>query len=111
MAKWLYTQVMDIPKNTERWYHKKHRELIAAGNPDGLNNRIKELVADKGATMNVDVVDLENGKIRVTIRSMFNSEADKDAYNAFVQEFEAERSAYETANGITHSRSIVEQSE
>lgn len=111
MTKYVYTQVMDIPKNTKRWYHVKHLELKQAGEPEGLNGRVAQLVANKGATMSIDVADLENGKIRATVRNVFNTEADRDAYEAFVNEFEAERSAYETEHGITHTKTKTEEAE
>jgi len=111
MTKYVYTQVMDVPKNVKRWYHVKHQELKQAGDAQGLNGRMATLVTNKGATMNIDVADLENGKIRATVRLVFNSEADRNAYEAFVNEFEAERSAYETANSITHTKTKTEEAE
>jgi hypothetical protein len=112
MTKYVYTQVMDVPKGSQRWFIKKHHDLIFEKiNPEGLLPKIKTLVDDKGGTMNVDTVELNSTHVRITVRTVFNTVADRDAYEAYVASTEEERSAYETAEGITHTKTKTEEAE
>lgn len=107
MTKYVYTQVMDVPKNTRRWMvHKSHTP-----GENSIRPTIMNLVQDKGATMNVDTVELNSTHVRVTVRIVFNTEADRTAYEAYISSTEAERSAYETEHGITHTKTKTEEAE
>lgn len=104
---YIYTSVTTVPKNTRRWFHKKHRDLVDAGTENGLNAQIQTLVSDKGGTVTTTTEDLNTTHIRVTTRIVFNAEADRDAFMTFVNANAAERDAYETANGITHTVTLT----
>ena len=101
----IVTQVQDIPKNTFRWWLKKGRDTNFA-----LAKQLGALKEERNSEVQLSVAtELPNGKIRVTNRHTWNTQADLEAYQALINPFNAERDAYNTANNINFTETITEE--
>ena len=103
MAK-IFTQIIDVPKNTIRWYIKKGREdnftfAKACGN----------LLEERNGQFQMTTTQLPNGKTRVTAIHKWNTQADLDAYLSLISTYAAERAAYDTANNIDYTETLTEE--
>lgn len=103
MAK-ILTQIIDCPKNVTRWAILKDRETNFE-----YSKNIARTTAARNGSMETSTTTLPNGNIRLTYVHRFPTQADLDAYLAVVNQYAAERDAYNTANGVTYTVTTTEE--
>jgi len=101
----IVTQIQDVPKNTIRWWLKKGRDTDFA-----LAKQLGALKEERNSEIQLSVAtELPNGKIRITNKHIWNTQADLDAYLALVSPYNAERDAYNLANNIDFTETTTEE--
>ena len=103
MAK-ILTQTIDCPKNVTRWMIVKDKETNFE-----FSKQLGNITAARNGSMETSTTTLPNGKIRITYIHRFPTQADLDAYLAVLNQYAAERDAYNTANGVTYTATTREE--
>lgn len=103
MAK-ILTQIIDCPKHVTRWLIVKDK----ATNFE-FSNQLGAITAARNGSMETSITTLANGNLRMTYIHRFPTQADLDAYLAVLNQYAAERDAYNTANGVTYTATTSEE--
>ena len=98
------TTIVDVPKNTVRWFIKKNLEVNNA-----LHKTSVDILKQRNGQFELTTTELPNGKTRFTSVHRWNTQADLDAWLAFLAPYVAERTAYNTANNIDYTETTTEE--
>jgi len=99
MAKKL-VQVLVTPRNIKKWFTVKNEATNGA-----LTASVDSLAM---STYTTDVVELEDSKVEITTTHTFANDTDYDAYVTWWSQFDAEKAAYHTANGMTSTSTTID---
>ena len=100
----LLTQIIDCPKNVTRWAIIKDKDTNFQ-----FSKQLSAVTTERNGSMETSATTLPNGYIRVTYVHRFATQADLDAYLAVLNQYAAERDAYNTANGVTYTVTTAEE--
>jgi len=100
----IHTKISDVPKNTVRWFVKKNIEL-----KNSLYKTSVDILKERDGQYEMTTSELPNGKTRFTSIHKWKTQADLDAYLAFLAPYVAERDAYNEANNIDYTETTTEE--
>jgi hypothetical protein len=89
------------PHNVKRFHATDSKEAQL------IKNKFGDYMLTSKVTFTIDVIPLEDYKLKIITKSIWNDEKDFNEYENWLNPYRDQRSAYNKANGIVVTRAVV----